>query len=71
MPCKFNEPKKIYLSFTNLLIKQKKIHKYLLAITAVPEPNKANINMLTKLSKIIRMCWYVGIMPQVYQQNGF
>ena len=39
--------------------------------TAVPRPNKAHMNMISKVFKIIRICWYVVIMPHIYQQDGF
>ena len=40
------------------------------ADTAVSGPNKAHMDTNSKLSKIIRMCWYMVIMAQVYQDNG-
>ena len=39
--------------------------------TAVLGPNNAPINMILKLSKIIKICLYVVIMPHVYTQDGF
>ena len=42
-----------------------------LQFTAVLGGNKAHMNIVSKLPKIIRICWYVVIMPHVYSQNGF
>ena len=41
------------------------------ASTAVPGPNKAPIKIISKLSKINRICLYVIIMQHVYPQNRF
>ena len=37
--------------------------------TDVPGGNKAPIKFISKLSKIIRICWSVVIMPHIYPQN--
>ena len=39
--------------------------------TSVLGPNKAHIDKISKLSEIIRICWYVVVMQKVYKHNGF
>ena len=39
--------------------------------TAVSGPNKAHMDTISKLPKIIEICWCVVTMAQVYHHNGF